>query len=749
MNPLIETLNLWGDRFLQFAGPMFWQSSLLIVVLFALDFALRRKVRAIVRYTLWLVVLVKLLLPPTLALPTGVAWWLRPAPATAKPETRQVIVTYGKTIAPPSVPTIPLPPMPAPPVKLSRAGGAIIASVVISLGLLAWMFFRWRQVSQLVRATTPATEALNELLDDSRRSIGLRRVVRLRLTDLPMSPAVCGLLRPVILLPRALAEQLPPNQLRAVLLHELVHLNRGDLWVNCAQVLLQIAYWWNPLLWLANARIRRIREEAVDDAVMLALRDDAETYAPTLLEVAKLAFHRPLASLGLVGIMESRSALRQRIERIVHFKMPGKTGFSAVSLLGIAAFTALAVPMGETPNKSPQPSPRLAANANEKPTGDLGRPQRAVPQALETLKRTPTANADNSTNLYVRRYKVDPNTFYKGLESASPLPIARTNAGAVVRDFFISLGVELNPPKSIYFNDRAGELLVRATLQDLDTIESAIQTLNATVPQVNIKVRFVEIEVGKDKSNDNFEWFLANVFLTNRAPHNATGQIGSQFSGILTDPQYRAVLSALGQRKDANVLAEQEVTTLSGRQAQIATVELRTVVNGMNLTVPIPPGTVSTNTPLNSPYQTLTLPFGPTLDVIPFVSADGYTVQMTVIPTVTEFLGYDDPSKVFPSPRSGRKDDTVLPLPRYRIRQVTTSATVWDGQTLVLGCSSDQTISKQADGSVETKDFSDKERKQLLIFVTPTIIDQAGNRVHTDDEMPPGGQTVPPQKPAK
>ena len=130
---------------------------------------------------------------------------------------------------------------------------------------------------------------------------------------------MCGLFRPVILLPRSLAEQLPPAQLRAVLLHELFHLRRGDVWVNCAQALLQIVYWWHPLLWLANARIRRVREEAVDDAVMLALKEDAETYAPTLLEVAKLALHRPLASLGLVGILESRSSLRQRIERLHGF----------------------------------------------------------------------------------------------------------------------------------------------------------------------------------------------------------------------------------------------------------------------------------------------------------------------------------------------------------------------------------------------------------------------------------------------
>ena len=55
MNSLIESLNLWGARFLDFAAPMLWQSGLLIAVVFALDFLLRRKIRAAVRYSLWFV----------------------------------------------------------------------------------------------------------------------------------------------------------------------------------------------------------------------------------------------------------------------------------------------------------------------------------------------------------------------------------------------------------------------------------------------------------------------------------------------------------------------------------------------------------------------------------------------------------------------------------------------------------------------------------------------------------------------
>jgi beta-lactamase regulating signal transducer with metallopeptidase domain len=344
MNFVIETLNVWADHALRLAWPMLWQSSLLIGFLFALDLLLRRKARPAVRYALWLVVLVKLLLPPSLAFPTSPGWWLRPVKAApARPRPTSVVVTYGipdRPVLPVAVtPVFVAPPRP----HLSPTAWAFVGMVSVSLGLLAWMLARWQQVARDARRAAAAPAWLSELLPT------LRRPVRLRLTDCPQSPAVCGLFRPVILLPRSLAEQLPPAQLRAVLLHELLHLRRGDVWVNCAQALLQIVYWWHPLLWVANARIRRVREEAVDDAVMLALNEDAEAYAPTLLEVAKLALHRPLASLGLVGILESRSSLRQRIERLVDFRPPRKAGLTLASTLAVLGFAALAVPMGEAP----------------------------------------------------------------------------------------------------------------------------------------------------------------------------------------------------------------------------------------------------------------------------------------------------------------------------------------------------------------------------------------------------------------
>ncbi len=370
MTFFIEILNHWGEHFLNFVWPMLWQSSLLIAIIFVLDVALRRKIRAAIRYALWMMVLVKLLLPPSLALPTSLAWWLLPSPQSpAMPQKTSYVVTYGEQTAP----TIPpqFQPASAPiQTRISAAAWTLAASGAVSAGLLSWLLIRWLQINQKVRRAK-TSENLISILDEARRLAHLRPGIRLKLTHDSMSPAVCGLFRPVILLPRTLVERLSAGQLRAVLMHEALHLRRGDVWVNCAQALLQIFYWWHPLLWLANARIRRLREEAVDDAVMLALRDDAEIYAPTLLEVAKLAFNRPLASLGLVGILESRSALRQRIERLVNFRAPRKAGLTLVSILGILAFTAIALPMGKAPEKTNEPMASASDLTNAASSSDI------------------------------------------------------------------------------------------------------------------------------------------------------------------------------------------------------------------------------------------------------------------------------------------------------------------------------------------------------------------------------------------
>jgi general secretion pathway protein D len=344
-------------------------------------------------------------------------------------------------------------------------------------------------------------------------------------------------------------------------------------------------------------------------------------------------------------------------------------------------------------------------------------------------------------------------------------------------------------------------------VDELDIIEQVIQTLNVAPPQVNIKAKFTEISQGDNKAL-GFDWFLGNTIVGDKSVlsggtqpslnganppatvfpgnvaagttilpsttdslvtsglRNSYGRDNSitpalmTFTGILTDPQFRVVVRAIDQRDGIDLLSEGEVTTLSGRQAQIQVVELKTIVTGVDQNQGqqgAATATTGTGTVNQAPAatfqtpQTQLLPFGPTLDVIPSVSSDGYTIQMTIIPTLTEFVGYDLQTAATFVPvavtGTGQTLASVLPLPIIRLRQVVTSCIVWDGQTVVLGGLIAETVVKIKDkvpvlgdlpwvGKLFTSESSQTGKKNLVIFVTPTIIDPAGNRTHLDDEMP-------------
>jgi general secretion pathway protein D len=380
-----------------------------------------------------------------------------------------------------------------------------------------------------------------------------------------------------------------------------------------------------------------------------------------------------------------------------------------------------------------------------------------------------------------------------------------------VKAFFTAAGVVLDPPKALFFNDRKGILFVRATLQDLDIIEAAIQTLNVTPPQVNIRAKFAEVDQ-TDSRALGFDWYLGNTLLGNgemglqggTAPQYAgvasfanpnsafpdataiaTGasSVGANglltsglrntlgapalatLTGIMTDPQFRTVVSALAQRSGTDILDAPEVTTVSGRQTHIEVTDMESIVTGVNANQTASSSGTGTggNTGAGAvgstiTYNISTLPFGPSLDVVPYVSADEYTIQMTIIPTLTEFLGYDNPGAfaVQAQGSSGGSLTAALPLPHSRVRQVTTTAVVWDGQTVVLGGLITESTTKTKDkvpllgdlpmvGQLFRSESNMSSKKNLLIFVTPTIIDPAGNRMHSEDEMPFAQTGIPPQ----
>jgi beta-lactamase regulating signal transducer with metallopeptidase domain len=372
MNTILEQINSAGEAFVDFALPMLVQSGILILILLLIDFLLRRKVRAIFRYWIWMLVLAKLVLPTSLASPLSLGYLfgdrltsLQVVPTSPQTVEQSPIVTTpiidlsniptGKHTTP-TMPTRPsdepilskpLTSSPVSPVPISWQGIVFLLwlSIVIAMGLL--LLQRAIFVNGLVAQAEEVDDSIKDTFNFCCQRMGVRRKVGLKVSANATSPAVCGLFRPVILLPQNFSAGLSTGQLQAVLLHELAHIKRGDLWINLAQTILQILYFYNPLLWIANAIIRRIREQAVDEAVLVAMGEKAQQYPQTLVSVAKLAFKRPVLSLRLIGVVESKSALASRIKRILTRPIPKSAKLGMISIAAIIIAAAVLLPMAK------------------------------------------------------------------------------------------------------------------------------------------------------------------------------------------------------------------------------------------------------------------------------------------------------------------------------------------------------------------------------------------------------------------
>jgi TonB family protein len=249
-----------------------WRGSIILAAAFAAVAGLRRA-SAAVRHFVWTAALAAMVVLPVAVLVAPKWIWRveRAEPVRAVVVASQRVEqgtkdTGGKTTGATKTEWM---------VGLWVLGCAAVGTrFLLGAGRASWMALRAAQVRH-------AGFALEEL----RRGLGIRRRVRaLESADAPM-PLTWGILRPVVLLPEG-AREWPPDRLRSVLLHELVHVQRFDL---LAQAIAQAAccfYWFHPLAWMAARQLRKERERACDDAV-LSRGVAAPDYAGHLMDLVR------------------------------------------------------------------------------------------------------------------------------------------------------------------------------------------------------------------------------------------------------------------------------------------------------------------------------------------------------------------------------------------------------------------------------------------------------------------------------
>jgi len=349
-----------------------------------------------------------------------------------------------------------------------------------------------------------------------------------------------------------------------------------------------------------------------------------------------------------------------------------------------------------------------------------------------------------------------------------------------IRKFLNDAGIPFPESTSIVYIPAPPLLIVKNTAENLESFESLLNKLNVATAQVAIEARFVEIgqsdleelglewlltdnwEIATKPNGERIQMNKGNITKGLRELNVSAGQIGTAVGGtmgnvasissILTNPELTVILHALQQKDGVNLLSAPKVTTKSGSNAKIKVVEELIYPTEYQQQAQSIGTTTSGNQSLVqivvTPSAFETRDLGVILDVTPTVGPDNETIDLVMLPQVVELSRWIDYGSDVPTGDVNRPQHITLLQPVFHCRDITTSISIWDGQTVVMG-------GLISEGQVTTEDqvpllgdipllgylFRSKTsksiKKNLLIFVTANLVDPAGNKMKKDTGTSP------------
>ena len=293
-----------------------------------------------------------------------------------------------------------------------------------------------------------ASDRLLELIEEVSAELGLLRIPKVLVTRHPTVPFATGFFRQLVVLPEHVVQQTDPEELKLILAHEMTHLRRGDTFVGILQLLVQVVWWFHPLVHWLNREVRRLREECCDTDVVAQLNCPPASYARCLLNM--LEMHQKLRpSTELVGLspLEVTAKRMQNIMRTRKRKSPNR--LNKIARLIVALCFALAIlpatassyvtpkvivgelkPPSATREAPPRRSPKKTPHRKKKSSKKRNDSQIESKPKPNTKEPTPERSVpDNFKPLSYKWVRGDRHTYSMSIEAKYPLQI-RTDTGS-------------------------------------------------------------------------------------------------------------------------------------------------------------------------------------------------------------------------------------------------------------------------------------------------------------------------------
>src|SRR5215813_351339 len=333
----------WSKWFWPFFANHLWQATLFSIIAWgAASWLNQARTRHIVRQTVWLMAFAKFLLPSMALvllarnLGLNISWPTRSELIAAVDA--EVFLQIAEPVTQTAQPN-------------AVVGHNEIYCILTAVWLIGavtcfarWLWRRRRMAEVVIVGEKVETGREAVTLEDLKSRLNVRRPVELIVSSRFMEPAVWRALRPVIILPRGLAERLTDGELESVLTHELFHIKRYDNLLGSLQMFVCCFFWFHPLVWLVDRRLIEERELMCDERVILS-GAAPETYAAGLWKVVQFGLGWPVEGVSRAA----GSNLKRRVKLMLNANYRSKSsmagralaGLTFVALIALAATVAL------------------------------------------------------------------------------------------------------------------------------------------------------------------------------------------------------------------------------------------------------------------------------------------------------------------------------------------------------------------------------------------------------------------------
>jgi beta-lactamase regulating signal transducer with metallopeptidase domain len=637
-----------------------WHASILVALILATQWMLRRRLAPAWRCGLWLLLLVRLLMP---ALPHSSVSLFSLAPPLAHHaddarlgETTRII--FGAR-APEALANHSAPASSHIAVKEPGFNAATISQLVALIWLFGVLFVLARAIVGhrcfIQRLASDSEENsnpdLDELLHDCCRRIGIARPPDLIHTSAIKVPAVCGVVKPAILLPSGLAGRLSRQELTFVLLHELVHLKRRDVLSGWIVYVLNAVHWFNPVLWLAASRFRGDRELACDAHVLaLTGRASWHDYGQTILALLDNLVV-PMRSAGAVGL-GTQSTLRLRIAAIADPVI----AHSRLSPLGLLVMLALGCATLTSPKR---PGGATATTASANTDGLVER----IYDVQDLLGPTHRDDTDVKTTYDEFGW---PSIAVKPQPTSSQLDATRHEK---LDQLVSTVKKQIDPASwsgqtmnSISADQRTGQLIVSQSSANQEKIQELLQSMRA--------------------SPDHLQVSLKTRFLTGEGINAALQQIGGEWqprdgaemwSKLLSPAEVERVLEAIRHDPKTTTLSAPRLILFNGQRAFVMVATSTAYIAEVSR-IKAQDGSTAFDPLIKNVHS------GIVLDAHVDVTDNGKSIALDVRPHVARLLSLE---KVL-APGSEAGKGPFIQLPRVSTSTLATKVSVPDQQTVVM-----------------------------------------------------------------